>query len=150
MFNLPRSTSTLTAVLFAALCAAAHPAAAAPVDDARAHFQSVATGDLTALMAGYADAAQLQWVGGPLDGSYASADAIRGVWTKFTQAQGPLKLSVGAIDESLNPKGATVSANVLFEGKAPIKVRYVLTYREGKIVSETWQIDPKLAVAAAY
>jgi hypothetical protein len=32
----------------------------------------------------------------------------------------------------------------------PIKVRYVLTFREGKIVSETWQIDPKLAVAAAY
>lgn len=31
----------------------------------------------------------------------------------------------------------------------PIKVRYVLTYREGKIVSETWQIDPKLNVALA-
>ena len=40
--------------------------------------------------------------------------------------------------------------SVLIEGKAPIKVRYVLTFREGKIVSETWQIDPKLAVAAAY
>ena len=33
---------------------------------------------------------------------------------------------------------------------AAMKVRYVLTFREGKIVSETWQIDPKLAVAAAY
>jgi len=39
---------------------------------------------------------------------------------------------------------------VLFEGKAPIKVRYVLTFRDGKIVAETWQIDPKLALAAAY
>jgi hypothetical protein len=26
----------------------------------------------------------------------------------------------------------------------------VLTFREGRIVSETWQIDPKLAVASAY
>ena len=43
-----------------------------------------------------------------------------------------------------------MSANVQFEGKAPIKVRYVLTFREGKIVSETWQVDPKLVLAAAY
>ncbi len=44
----------------------------------------------------------------------------------------------------------TVSANVQFEGKAPIRVRYVLTFLEGKIASETWQIDPKLAVASSY
>ncbi len=69
---------------------------------------------------------------------------------KFGKAVGPLKLTVGQIEESANPKGATVSANVVFEGKMPIKVRYVLTFREGKIVSETWQIHPKLAVAAAY
>lgn len=52
------------------------------------------------------------------------------------------------LEESANPKGATVSANVQFEGKAPIKVRYVLTLREGKIVNEVWQIDPKLVFAA--
>ena len=40
------------------------------------------------------------------------------------------------------------SANVQFEGKQPIKVRYVLTYRDAKIVNETWQIDPKLSVAS--
>ena len=45
-------------------------------------------------------------------------------------------------------KGATVTANVQFEGKQPIKVRYVLIYRDAKIVNETWQIDPKLAVAS--
>jgi hypothetical protein len=132
----------------AALALGAGTAAAGPADDARNHFQAVASGDLQIVMRGYADRAQFNWVGGPLDGTYVGADAIRGVWTKFTSAQGPLKLSVGQIEESANPKGATVSANVLFEGKAPIKVRYVLTLREGMIVSETWQIDPKLAIAA--
>jgi len=142
--------TSLLAASAATLMLAAGSAFAGPADDARTHFQAIASGDLPIVMRGYADHAQFNWVGGPLDGTYATSDAIRGVWTKFTQSQGPLKVSVGQIDESANPKGATVSANVLFEGKAPIKVRYVLTFREGKIVSETWQIDPKLAVAAAY
>ena len=89
-----------------------------------------------------ADGSAGRWVG-------QGADAL-GVyqWTKFAQAQGPLKLTVDKLEESANPKGATVSANVQFEGKAPIKVRYVLTLREGKIVNEVWQIDPKLVFAA--
>jgi hypothetical protein len=32
-------------------------------------------------------------------------------------------------------------------GKNSIKVRYVLTYRDGKIASEVWQIDPNLGPA---
>ena len=129
----------------AALLFVAGTAAAAPADDARTHFQAIGTGDLSIVMRGYADNAQFNWVGGPLDGTYASSDAIHGVWEKFTKSQGPLKVSVDKLEESANPKGSTVSANVQFEGKAPIKVRYVLTFREGKIVNETWQIDPKLA-----
>ena len=134
-----------TALLFAA-----QGAVAGPADDARAHFQAIGSGDMQTVMSGYADNAHLDWVGGPLDGTYDSRDVIRGVWEKFTKSAGPLKVSVDKLDESANPKGSTVSANVQFEGKALIKVRYVLTFREGKIVSETWQIDPKLAVAAAY
>lgn len=144
MFKIP---STAIAATLLALTGITH---AAPTDEARTHFQAIASGDLQIVMRAYADQAQFHWIGGPLDGTYTTPEAIRGVWTKFTQGQGPLKLSVGAIEESVNPKGATVSANVLFEGKAPIKVRYVLTFREGRIVSETWQIDPKLAVASAY
>lgn len=121
---------------------------AAPIDDARTHFQAIGSGDLQVLMRGYASNAQFNWVGGPLDGTYSSTDAIRGVWAKFTGSQGPLKVNVDKLEESANPKGSTVSANVVFEGKTPIKVRYVLTFREGQIVSETWQVDPKLAVAA--
>lgn len=138
---------SLTACAAAALFAAAG-AMAVPVDDAKTHFQAIGSGDLAVVMRGYADQAQFNWVGGPLDGTYMSADAIRGVWEKFTKSQGPLKVSVDKLEESANAKGSTISANVQFEGKAPIKVRYVLTFREGKIVSETWQIDPKLSMAA--
>lgn len=145
-----KTLSLSVSVAAAALTLAAGSTFAAPADDARTHFQAIASGDLAVVMRGYADNARLEWIGGPLDGSYATPDAIRGVWTKFTGSQGPLKLSVDKLEESANPKGATVSANVQFEGKAPIKVRYVLTFRDGKIVAETWQIDPKLAVAAAY
>ena len=128
----------------------ASSAFAAPADDARSHFQAIGAGDVAAVMSGYANQAQFNWIGGPLDGTYSTQEAIRGVWSKFTQSQGALKVSVSQLEESANPKGSTISANVQFEGKTPIKVRYVLTYRDGKIVSETWQIDPKLAVAAAY
>lgn len=126
------------------LIGAAHAGQAA--NDATTHFQAIASGDLGVLMRGYNDAAQLQWLGGPLDGNYAGAAAIRGVWEKLGKAQGPLKATVESLEESANPKGATVTANVLFVGKAPIKVRYVIVYRDNLIVSETWQIDPKLAI----
>lgn len=147
MFRSIAFTATATAT---ALTLAAGSTFAAPSDDARTHFQAIAAGDTQIVMRAYADQAQLNWVGGPLDGTYATTDAIRATWDKFGKAVGPLKLTIGQVEESANPKGATVSANVVFEGKTPIKVRYVLTFRDSKIVSETWQIDPKLVLAAAY
>ncbi len=124
-------------------------ACASPADDARTHFQAIAAGDLSVVMRGYAEGARLEWVGGPLNGSYSSLEAIRGTWSKFSTAQGPLKLHVDKLEEAGNPQGSTVSANLLFEGKSPIKVRHVLTFRDSRIVSETWQIDPKLTVTTA-
>ena len=126
------------------LLALATPALAGPADDAQKHFQAIAAGDLAALGGAYAENARLEWVGGPLDGAYSGGAAIHGVWEKFAKAQGPLTVAVSKVEESANPKGATVTANVVFTGKAPIKVRYALTYRDGKIAAETWQIDPKL------
>ena len=143
-------TSILATSAATLIFAAAGSAFAGPVDEARTHFHAIGTGDLQVVMRGYADQAQLNWVGGPLDGTYTTSDAIRGAWTKLAQSQGPLKVSIDKLEESANPKGSTVSANVQFEGKAPIKVRYVLTFRDGKIVNETWQIDPKLVVATGY
>lgn len=119
-------------------------------DNAREHFNLIGNGDVGSLMSGYTSGAVLNWVGGPLDGSYASPDAIRSLWEKFSKAQGTLKVSVDKLEESANPKGSTITANVKFEGKVPISVRYVLVYRDGKIVSETWQVDPNLMVGALY
>ena len=44
----------------------------------------------------------------------------------------------------LLPWTATVTADVKFIGKNTIPVRYVLTYRGEDLVTEIWQIDPKL------
>src|SRR2546428_6563044 len=101
-------------------------AVAGPATDAaKMHFQAIGSGDLSVLMRGYADNPQLNWVGGPLDGAYSGADNIRAVWEKFGKAAGPLKVSVDNLEESANAKGSTVTANVQFDGKQPIKVRYV-------------------------
>ncbi len=121
---------------------AAHAGPAA--DKAKAHIDAIAKGDVAAITAAYDYGSTLQWVGGPLDGVYAGGEKLGEVWTKFTKAQGPLKATVSSSLESANPKGATVISNVTFEGKAPIKVRYVMTFREDKLVNEVWQIDPKL------
>ena len=123
---------------------------ASPVSDAaQIHFNAIGAGDTSIIMRGYGENPQLTWVGGPLDGMYAGDDAIRITWEKFGKAVGPARVTVLAMEESANPKGATIVAKVQFDGKAQVKVRYVLTYRDGKLVNETWQIDPKL-VAAAY
>lgn len=114
-------------------------------DNAQAHFRAVAAGQVENLLSQYADNATLEWVGGPLDGRYAGKAALGEVWDKFAKAQGELTVKVSNVQESANPKGATVTANVVFGGKNDIKVRYVLVYRDGKIVGEVWQIDPNLA-----
>ncbi|GAC1414615.1 MAG: hypothetical protein NVSMB6_16790 [Burkholderiaceae bacterium] len=136
--------TTLALSLVTMVSAIASPA----TDAAKLHFSAVGSNDIAVLMRDYADNAQLSWIGGPLDGTYTGTDAIHGTWVKFGKAVGPLKVTVNNLEESANPKGATVSANVQFDGKMPIKVRYVLTYRDGKLVNETWQIDPKLTVAS--
>lgn len=132
------STLALTLLTGAAL--------AGPAEDmAKSRIDAIAKGDVSAVTAGYADGTTLNWVGGPLDGKYSGADKLKEVWTKFTTAQGEQKATVAAIAESANPKGATVTANVVFAGKNTVKVRYVLLYRDGKLADEIWQVDPNAA-----
>jgi len=114
-------------------------------DKAEGHFRAIATGNLEQLAGEYSPDVTLQWVGGPLDGVYNGEAKVNEVWGKFTKSQGELGRRVTIVQENANPKGATVTANVEFQGKAAIKVRYVLTYRDGKIVNEVWQIDPNLS-----
>lgn len=89
-----------------------------PTDDAKLHFQAIGSGDIPVLMRGYANNAHFNWVGGPLDGTYNGAENIRSVWEKFIKAVGTSKVSVDNLEESANPKGATVTANVQFRGQA--------------------------------
>lgn len=128
-------------------CAAAlsSPAAAGPAADlAQRRIAAIAAGDVAAITDGYAEGATLEWVGGPLDGSYRG-EALRGVWTRFAGAQGPLQARVSDLVESTNPRGQTVAANVVFTGRATLKVRYVLVLRDGRVANEVWQLDPALA-----
>ncbi|MCE1162833.1 MAG: nuclear transport factor 2 family protein [Thiomonas sp.] len=147
-----RLTPTLTAaaLAFSALWIAPSAYADTPTEAARTHIEAIAAGNVDAITASYGPDAMLEWVGGPLDGRYAAADTIKTTWTKFTKANGPLKAEIAHLQESANPKGATVTADVVFQGKAAIPVRYVLTYRDGKLVDEIWQIDPKLANKGGY
>lgn len=138
-----------TRTLFGAalLTAVASPVFAGPAEDAaRAHFAAIGSAQVDAIMDQYTSDATFQWVGGPLNGGYAGADKIKEVWAKFAKG-GPFEVSLGKVEESVNDKGATVTANVQFQGKAAIKVRYVLVYRDGKLVNEVWQIDPKLSMS---
>ncbi|PKH22828.1 hypothetical protein CIG19_11155 [Enterobacterales bacterium CwR94] len=129
-------------MLAALLALVSVPGFAAVKEDALAHFKAIADGKTDMLKQQYAQNSRLEWVGGPLDGTYTTTDAIDEVWRKFTAAQGKLKHNVDALRETTNPQGSTVMANVQFAGKTTINVFYVLTYREGKIVNETWQIAP--------
>lgn len=46
----------------------------------------------------------LEWVGGPLDGTYVGADKVREAWRKFTKGNTHLKVSADKVAESANPK----------------------------------------------
>ena len=138
-----RPTSSLLALAVLATPLLASAALAGPAEDmARARIEAIAAGDVAAVTAGSPEGATLNWVGGPLDGLYATPEAQTEVWTKFTTAQGPQEATIGDVTEAANPAGATVVADVTFAGKNMVKVLYVLTYRGDALVSEIWQVNP--------
>jgi hypothetical protein len=134
--------------LAALACLPAANALAGPLDDAkaRAHLDAVAAGDLDALMKDYAEDAYMDWVGGPLDGRYRGKAEIRAVWQKFiaVNAGKPRPANFGKLSSFANPKGATVQQRAEYGGLLPLKVLHVLTYRDGDLATEVWQIAPSL------
>lgn len=133
----------ISAVLMAAASTAAF---AAPAPDAQRHFQAIAFGDIGHIMKQYTNGAVLQWIGGPLNGTYFGPTQIRRAWTRFTKAMAPGTVEVSNVKVAGDMKGMTVTANVEFDGRKDVKVRYVLVYRHGKLVDEVWQVDPDLQV----
>lgn len=116
-----------------------------PTNLAQQHIEAIGAGDVSKITSQYSAAAWLNWVGGPLDGTYNGPQRIAEVWGKFAKSQAPLKTTVKNVAESANPAGATITADVVFTGKTTIKVRYVMLYRNGELLDEIWQVDPKLA-----
>ena len=125
-------------------------AVAGPLDEAKAkaHLDAVAAGDLEALMRDYADDAYMEWVGGPLDGRYRGKAAIRAVWQKFIAANAgkPRPAHFGKLTAFANPRGATLEAKADYGGAVPVKVWHALTYRDGDLTTEVWQIAPALQI----
>jgi ketosteroid isomerase-like protein len=128
-------------------------AVAGPLDEraAEAHLKAVAAGNVDALMQAYGDDPWMDWVGGPLDGRYRGADALRQLWTKFAAANDnqPRTLQRTVITQNANPKGVTLTAVAEYAGKTTVRVRHVLVYRDTRLVSEVWQIDPNAALTPA-
>lgn len=147
--NLKKFSLTVAMALLP-LCVSG-PALAGPVDEAkaRAHLDAVAAGDLEALMRDYPEDAYMEWVGGPLDGRYRGKEAIRIVWQKFIAANdGKARpASFSKATAYTNPKGTSVESKAEYGGKLPLKVLHVLTYREGELTTELWQIAPALQIA---
>ena len=141
----PTVASSVVAVSLGAVTGTAF--AASPMALAKAHIRDIAAADVPAITSQYASGALFEWIGGPLNGRYVGAARIKGVWTRFAKANGKLGVAITHVDEASNPAGATVTADVVFSGKMHIPVRYVMTYRGGKLVDEIWQIDPKIAKA---
>ena len=116
---------------------------ASTISQAKVHFNSIAQADISKLMGQYEADSRLDWIGGPLDGSY-SGEELRTVWSKFTKALGNMNVEILDISEDTNAKGTTITAKVLFKGKKTIPVRYVLVYRDNRIINEIWQISPAM------
>lgn len=122
------------------------PAVAGPLDErnADAHLKAIAAGDTEAIMKAYGDDPWMDWVGGSLDGRYKGAEAIRELWNRFAanNDQQPRTVTHGPIVQNANPKGVTLAVTAEYVGKTTVRVRHVLVYRDTRLVTEVWQIDP--------
>jgi ketosteroid isomerase-like protein len=115
---------------------------------AEAYFQAITSGDTETIASFYADNAEFRWIGGPLAGFYKGKDDIKGVWKRFSAAAGKFTHEVLELNETPEGKGSTVNARVAFKGATDVPVKFILTYRDGKITSETWQVDKGAATVA--
>lgn len=137
--------------VFVLLFAMMQAVVAGPLDEAKAqaHLNAIAAGDLEALMRDYAEDAYMDWVGGPLDGRYHDKAAIRAVWQKFIAANAgkPRPAKFGKLESYAHPKGASVEATAEYGGTTPFKVWHALTYHDGVLTTEIWQISPAIRIS---
>jgi len=135
-------TSIIAVAAAATLFSAAGASAGPVLEQTNMRLEAIAAGNTEAVNAQYGEGMRLEWVGGPLDGTYSTAEEISGVWSKFSKAQGQQTVEIGNAVEGASPAGATVAVMATFKGKATVPVLYVATYRKEKLVTETWQVNP--------
>lgn len=118
---------------------------------AEAYFHAITGGDAEIIASFYAENAEFRWIGGPLAGTYQGRDRIKGVWEKFAAAAGQFTHEVLELNETPAPKGksSTVIARIAFKGETDVPVKFVMTYKDGKIASQTWQVDKIATIAKA-
>ena len=133
-----RITTTLLTLTAALLLAHAASAQDTKMIDTRA--DTIAKGDVAAIMADYASEPTLHWIGGPLAGEYKGEEAIKGVWTKFTGMMAPLTVKTSG-EHAMGTD--TLMADTAFTNKAGKTVMVVLTEKAegGKIKEETWKVN---------
>lgn len=138
-------------VTFALVFSTTQPLLAGPLDEAKAkaHLEAVAAGDVDALMRDYADTADLDWIGGPLDGHYHGKAAIGEVWRKFMAANAgkPRPARLGKLSSFANPAGTSLEVSAEYGGVTPVKVWHVQVYRDAVLTHEIWQIAPAIQLA---
>jgi ketosteroid isomerase-like protein len=108
---------------------------------AEAYFSSITGGDAETIASFYADDAEFRWIGGPLAGLYKGRDQIKGVWTRFSEAAGSFTHEVLELSETAKGPESVITARVAFKGATAVPVKFLITYKDGKITSETWQVD---------
>jgi len=140
-------------LLFLAACCLPAYAFAGPLDEraAEAHLKAIAAGDVDGVMKAYGDEPYMDWIGGPLDGRYRGTEALRELWKKFAAANDnqPRPLQRTTITQNGNPKGVTLTVTAEYGGKTIVRTHQVLVYRDLKLVSEIWQIDPSAPLTPA-
>jgi len=119
-------------------------ACAAPANDtAMAHITAIAIDDVDAIIASYMPESEIEWIGGPLDGTHRGVALIKALWTKYNGIHGSQKVLIEDMAEYLNPNGSTVNANLVFtDAKGETRVHLVQVYRAVKLIREIWQIVP--------
>jgi hypothetical protein len=111
----------------------------------RGVFNAIGDGNAAAIASFYADDAEFRWIGGPLAGVYKGKDKIRAVWEKFSEVAGKLEHEVLQLSEDAGGKAPGITATVKFKGDGEVPVKFAITYKNGKIASESWQVDRETA-----
>jgi hypothetical protein len=144
------SNFTLKSLVAASLLLVGANSASAGTDAVRAEafFNAISGGNADTVASFYADKAEFHWVGGPLAGIYKGKGQIKGVWEKFGQAAGKLDYKTLDLSESQNGPISTVTARVKFIGPKEVPVKFVLMFKDGKIVNQIWQVDKGEGYAA--